>query len=122
MAMNGHDDLDAARLRGTMIRTPEGELPVEKLRAGKQVITLVDGREVAKTVSWLGRRRVDLARHARPETAAPIRIRRDAFAAGMPHRDLLLRRTMRSSTTALPREVGEARHPARRGATGGELH
>jgi hypothetical protein len=90
MAMNGHDDLDAARLRGTMIRTPEGELPVEKLRAGKQVITLVDGREVAKTVSWLGRRRVDLARHARPETAAPIRIRRDAFAAGMPHRDLLL--------------------------------
>src|SRR5215472_4558249 len=73
-----------------MLRTPDGELPVEKLRAGKQVITLVDGQEVAKTVTWLGRRRVDLARHSRPETVAPVRIRRGAFADGIPHRDLIV--------------------------------
>ena len=76
--------------RGTMIRTPDGELPVEKLRPGKQVITLVDGQEVPQTVTWLGHRRIDLTTHPRPETVAPIRIEHDAFADGMPHRDLLV--------------------------------
>ena len=76
--------------RGTMIRTPTGELPVEKLRPGKQVITLVDGQEIPQTVTWLGHRRIGLAGHPRPETVAPIRIRRDAFADGMPHRDLVV--------------------------------
>ena len=76
--------------RGTMLRTPDGELPVEKLRAGKQVITLIGGQEVAKTVVWPGRRRINIAGHPRPETVAPIRIIRDAFADGMPHRDLIV--------------------------------
>jgi hypothetical protein len=76
--------------RGTLLRTPDGELPVEKLRSGKQVITLVDGQEIAKTVTWLGHRRIDLASHPRPETVAPVRIRRDAFADGLPHRDLIV--------------------------------
>ena len=76
--------------RGTMIRTPAGELPVEKLRPGKRVITLVDGQEVPQTVTWLGHRRINLAGHPRPETAAPIRILRGAFADGMPHRDLVV--------------------------------
>jgi hypothetical protein len=63
---------------------------VEKLRAGKQVVTLVDGQEVPQTVKWLGHRRIDLAGHRKPETAAPIRILRSAFADNMPHRDLLV--------------------------------
>ena len=76
--------------RGTMIRTPDGELPVEKLRPGKQVVTLVDGAEVPQTVKWVGHRRIGSTGHPRPETVAPIRIERDAFADGMPHRDLLV--------------------------------
>jgi Hint domain len=76
--------------RGTMIRTPDGELPVETLRPGKQVTTLVDGQEVPQTVTWLGYRRISLVGHPRPETVVPIRIERDAFAAGVPHRDLLV--------------------------------
>ena len=76
--------------RGTMIRTPAGELPVEKLRPGNQVVTLVDGQEVPQTVTWLGHRRIGLAGHPRPETVAPIRIQRDAFADGRPHRDLVV--------------------------------
>jgi hypothetical protein len=77
--------------RGTLIATPEGEKPVEKLRPGKQVITLVDGQEmIPRTVKWLGHRRIDLTRHPRPETAAPVRIQRGAFADGMPHRDLMV--------------------------------
>ena len=60
------------------------------LHPGKQVITLIDGEEVPQTVIWLGHRRISLAGHPRPETVAPIRIKRDAFADGMPHRDLLV--------------------------------
>ena len=76
--------------RGTMIRTPDGELPVEKLRPGKQVITLADGEEIPQTVIWLGHRRISLTGHPRPETVAPIRIRRDVYAHGVPHRDLVV--------------------------------
>ncbi len=76
--------------RGTMIRTPAGESRVEKLRPGKQVITLVDGQEIPRIVVWLGHRRIRLAGHPRPETVAPILIQRDAFADGMPHHDLLV--------------------------------
>ena len=76
--------------RGTMIRTPDGELPVEKLRLGQQVITLVDGEEVPQAVTWIGRRRIDLTRHPRADAVAPIRVERGAFADNVPHRDLLL--------------------------------
>jgi Hint domain-containing protein len=65
-------------------------MPVERLRPGRQVVTLVDGQEVPQAVAWLGHCRIGLAGHPRPETVAPIRIRRDAFADGMPHRDLVV--------------------------------
>ena len=73
-----------------MIRTPAGEFLKDTLRSGMQVITLVDGEEIPQTVTWLGHRRISLAAHPQPETVAPIRIERDAFADGMPHRDLLV--------------------------------
>ena len=76
--------------RGTMIQTPTGERPVETLRPDMPVITLVDGGEVPRAVTWVGQRRIDLTRHPRPETVAPIRVERDAFADNVPHRDLLL--------------------------------
>ena len=76
--------------RGTMIQTPAGERPVEKLRPGMQVITLVDGNEVAQAVKWVGHRRIDLTRHPRSEAMAPIRIEHDAFDDNVPHTDLLL--------------------------------
>ena len=77
-------------VRGTMIRTPNGELPVEKLRPGKQIVVLIDGQTVPRTVKWVGHRRIDLTKHPRPETVAPIRIERNAFADNVPHTDLLL--------------------------------
>jgi Hint domain len=76
--------------RGTLIKTPVAERPVETLCPGMQVIALADGDEVTRIVKWVGHRRIDLTRHPRPDTVAPIRIERGAFADNMPHTDLLL--------------------------------
>ena len=68
-----------------------GERPIESLRAG--MTCPHPGRwrtEVAQPVKWVGHRRIDLTSHPRPETVAPIRIQRGAFADNMPHRDLLV--------------------------------
>ena len=75
---------------GTRLLTDQGEVPVEDIAEGMRLITLQDETRVPMAVTWVGRMRVDLARHPRPEAAAPIRIRRHAIAEGVPQRDLLV--------------------------------
>jgi hypothetical protein len=57
---------------------------------GDIVLTLAGGELIAQPVRWIGRRRIDLTAHPHPETVAPVRIARSAFAEAMPHNDLLL--------------------------------
>jgi hypothetical protein len=75
---------------GTRIRTPSGERGVESLVPGDVVLTLADGQTSPQRVKWIGRRRIDLRAHPRPETVAPVRIEQDALAEKVPHTDLLL--------------------------------
>jgi hypothetical protein len=72
---------------GTRIATPDGETPVEALRAGDRVLTIDGG---AERIVWMGHRRVDCARHPDPARVWPVRIAAHAFADGQPRRDLYL--------------------------------
>jgi hypothetical protein len=60
---------------------------VEKLRVGDEVLT-ADGRREA--IVWVGSRTMDCARHPRPETVWPVRVRAGAFGENVPVRDLYL--------------------------------
>jgi hypothetical protein len=71
----------------TRIATPEGEVAVEALREGQQVLTA--SGETAPIV-WLGHRISDCSAHPRPEEVWPVRIRAGAFGAKLPVRDLSL--------------------------------
>jgi phospholipase/lecithinase/hemolysin len=68
---------------GTRILTPAGEVAVEALQEGMEVITL-SGRRVP--VRWLGHRHID----CRSRGAWPVRVRAGAFGRDVPHGDLLL--------------------------------
>ena len=72
---------------GTAIRTEAGDRPVEALRVGDKVPTVIGG--VGRVV-WVGHRQVDCARHPNPETVWPVRVTKDAFGPGLPGRDLWL--------------------------------
>ncbi len=73
-------------LEGTLIATPEGEVPVEALAIGGLVTTL-DGS--ARPVRWIGRRTI-ATRFADPRRQLPVRIAAGALGGGLPRRDLLV--------------------------------
>jgi hypothetical protein len=72
---------------GTLIRTVRGDVPVETLVVGDVVIT-ASGEH--RPIVWLGHRKFDCAGHPDPFSIWPIRIRAEAFGAGLPERDLYL--------------------------------
>jgi len=43
-----------------------------------------------RRIRWIGSRKVDCGRHPRPREVWPVRVRKDAFAPGLPSRDLVL--------------------------------
>jgi hypothetical protein len=72
---------------GTRIATRNGPVPVERLHRGDTVLT-ASGQQ--KQIEWVGHRFVDCRRHPARHTVWPVRIRRGAFAQGIPSRDLYL--------------------------------
>ena len=74
-------------VKGTRIRTPDGDVAVEALQAG-DLVTSLDGS--SRTVAWVGQRRVACGLHRDPHNVMPVRIHGGALAAGVPARDVLL--------------------------------
>lgn len=72
---------------GTLILTPDGEVPVERLRAGDWVVT-PRGTAPFAPLAWVGSLHIDLLRQRDRTRAAPIVARAGALAEGIPFRDL----------------------------------
>jgi hypothetical protein len=73
---------------GTRLLTAGGERAVETLRVGDVLPDLVARR--LRRVVWIGHKTVFPAAHPRQADVLPVRVRRDAFGRGMPHRDLVV--------------------------------
>lgn len=72
---------------GSMILTEDGEVPVERLRAGQSVRT-ASGQ--LRRVHWVGHRRIALAKHPRPQDVMPVCIQPGAFGPNLPTAPLSL--------------------------------
>jgi Hint domain len=77
-------------MNGVRIRTERGDVAVEAITLGEEVVVLRDGQEILERVKWIGRGKVDLSRHARTDDSAPICIRPGAIADNQPIRALYL--------------------------------
>jgi Hint domain len=86
MNVLGYDTKTMCFMPGTRIRTPNGEIAVEKFARG-DLVTTVDGRAVP--IAWIGRCTVS-TRFADPLRVLPIRIKAGALGTNSPARDLLL--------------------------------
>jgi hypothetical protein len=84
----GTDISIACFAEGTRILTPDGEVAVERLKAGDLVLTFPD--LTPSPIIWRGRRHVHPGRHASPDRLNPVRVRVGALGEGAPHRDLRL--------------------------------
>jgi hypothetical protein len=84
--VNSSGQIALCFMRGTKIRTPDGEIAVETLQRGDPVST-VDG--LSMPVAWIGRQTVS-TRFIDPLRVLPIRIKQGALGDNIPSRDLLL--------------------------------
>jgi V8-like Glu-specific endopeptidase len=81
------EDNAACFLQGTRVATRRGAVPVEALSQADVVLARFGG---PTRIRWIGRRRVDCARHPRPRTVWPVRLRAHALGPARPSRDLWL--------------------------------
>lgn len=73
---------------GTRILARRGEVAVEDLVPGEEVVVLLGGGLAC--IAWIGQRRVACHAMEHPADAWPLRVRADAFGPGQPHSDLFL--------------------------------
>jgi hypothetical protein len=74
-------------LKGTRILTPEGEVAIEDLSIGDEVVTVASG---VQPIKWIGRQSFRRSGRRWLRSVNPIRIAANAIQDGMPRRDLYL--------------------------------
>jgi hypothetical protein len=72
---------------GTLIRTRTGDVAVDHLRVGNEVLTRDRGY---RPIRWIGSCKLDCSDLGADPRLRPIRIRADALGDGLPDRDLLV--------------------------------
>ena len=77
----------ACFVRGTLIRTPRGEIPVETLAIGDEISTHDRGTQPIK---WIGRRAFSTRFVTETSPIVPVLVRANALGDGVPYRDLFI--------------------------------
>ncbi|SMX24272.1 Hint domain-containing protein [Boseongicola aestuarii] len=77
---------------GTLIKTTDGEIPIEELRTGMQVTAYEGG---ARAIRWIGHRHFDEVALRKQPKLRPVRILAGAMGNELPKRDLLVSRQHR---------------------------
>ncbi len=77
----------ACYARGARIATVRGEVAIEDLQIGDLAITASGAQ---RPIVWLGHRRLDIAKHPKPQRVWPVRVAAGAFGENLPRRDLWL--------------------------------
>jgi Hint domain len=88
---NGNTYVGVCFLADSMIRTASGDVAVQDIRVGDEVMARINGEEQVRTVVWAGRKHATV-RPGLPEDEAgyPVRILKDAIAEGVPYKDMLI--------------------------------
>ncbi|MBS1054873.1 Hint domain-containing protein [Gluconobacter kondonii] len=82
---------DPCFLAGSLIRTPDGEIPVEDIVPGDNIIAYVNGSEEIRQVIWTTQSYCDVQPHFSDDLSGyPVRILRGAIADGVPSKDMLI--------------------------------
>ena len=82
---------DPCFLSGSLIRTPTGEIPVESIVPGDNIIAYVNSSEEIRQVIWTAQSHCDVQSHLSDDLAGyPVRILRGAIADGIPSKDMLI--------------------------------
>ncbi len=89
---DGGTDAIICFLPGSMIRTPKGDVTVENLVVGQEVLAFAaDGQPKARRITWAGKAQARTNPHLADDLAGyPVRVRANAIADGVPAADLLI--------------------------------
>ena len=91
VTINKSASFDPCFLSGSLIRTPDGEIPVEAIVSGDKIIAYVAGSEEIREVIWTAQSHCDVQPHLSDDLAGyPVRILRGAIADGVPSKDMLI--------------------------------
>ena len=72
---------------GTLIATPQGEVPVESLRAGDRIITRDNGMQ---EIRWMGRRDLSWGDLRAAPHLKPVLLRQGSLGNGLPEVDMMV--------------------------------
>lgn len=80
-------------LGGSLIRTPRGDVAVEEISIGDEVITFdwKTSQEISQQVIWVGKANTQVKPHLSDDEAGwPVRILKNAISEGVPFKDMLI--------------------------------
>jgi Hint domain len=89
MAMSAMLPSSACFAKGTLITTIDGNIPIDELKPGSQVLTATRGYQSVRWIGWL---KVDLSSLTEPlrRNNQPILIAASAVGKGIPYQDLTI--------------------------------